>query len=336
MKYNKSDTFRTKFSISFLFLTALLLMFPASENLQAQTNTGLVIVNVTNARLRSEPTTDSQIIGELNIGAKLTPAEAKGSWYKIQLNAVNEDEPPLEGWISNTVVSPFDSAKPDSTLLSIARKYMERGKLTLADSKQLIPFLKQAADDAKTYEAGGELRLERLLILSRTVGAIDFEKSKTESVKPFFDQYLSEIVYYEPAGIWVVQSKQFWMLFQRYRKFKIGEQIAWQAAENPLPFECEGYVVCHLTYIRAKAGEYLNFYPNGAHTNEALKDIIASLEPIAADAETKQNYTPASDISDRADFNRILAEIRTIVSRTQYPEKLTITSQISKIAEGYR
>ncbi|MCB1025596.1 MAG: hypothetical protein KDB79_14460 [Acidobacteria bacterium] len=57
---------------------------------------------------------------------------------------------------------------------------------------------------------------------------------------------------------------------------------------------------------------------------------------MADDSAGKNVYTTASDISDRADFNRLLTELRAIVSKTSSVEKARVLSQIEKIAEGYR
>ena len=52
----------------------------------------------------------------------------------------------------------------------------------------------------------------------------------------------------------------------------------------------------------------------------------------------KKIYTGPSDVSDRAEFNRLLAELRTIVSKLPFSEseKQKTIQQINQIAEGYR
>ena len=115
-----------------------------------------------------------------------------------------------------------------------------------------------------------------------------------------------------------------------------GEKIAWEAAKNPLPGECEGYVNCYLFMLRMTDGEYLNFYPNGEHASEALRNIIQLLEPIASDANAKKVYNDPTDVSDRAEFNSLITELRVIVSRLPNTEKEKAQQQLKKIAEGFK
>ena len=140
----------------------------------------------------------------------------------------------------------------------------------------------------------------------------------------------------EPAGQWYVRSEKFWELHDRYKKHKVGEKIAWQAAGNPTPGECEGYINCHLYRLRVTHGEYLNFYPGGKHSEEALLDVYNMFQPIIADLPGKKIYYTASDISDRAEFNKMLADLRKIISKSPHLFKTKILRQIQQIAEGHR
>ena len=119
--------------------------------------------------------------------------------------------------------------------------------------------------------------------------SIPFDKTDSSPYKEFLKENADEIIYDEPSGKWNVRSDVFWELYNRYSAHKIGDEIAWQAALNPLPGECEGYINCHIYLLRAKAGEYLNFYPNGKHSKEALDDLTNLLAPLTADASAKKS-----------------------------------------------
>ena len=90
--------------------------------------------------------------------------------------------------------------------------------------------------------------------------------------------------------------------------------------------------------LRETDGEYLNLYPNGKNASQALKDINDLLDPIAADLTEKKIYTGPTDVSDRAEFNRLLAELRTIISKLPFAEaeKQKTIQKINQIAEGFR
>jgi hypothetical protein len=88
--------------------------------------------------------------------------------------------------------------------------------------------------------------------------------------------------------------------------------------------------------LRATDGEYLNFYPNGKYSKKALANITNLLEPIIADLGGKSVYAPPTDISDRAEFNRFLTELRTIISKMPDVDKTKTLQQINQLGEGYK
>ena len=73
--------------------------------------------------------------------------------------------------------------------------------------------------------------------------------------------------------------------------------------------------------MRMRFGEYLNLHPNGKHAGEALKNMTDYLSPIVADAQQKTVYNGPTDVTDRAEFNNLIAELRTIVARLPFVEK---------------
>ena len=58
----------------------------------------------------------------------------------------------------------------------------------------------------------------------------------------------------------------------KYHTLPIADRIAWAAAENPQPHDCEGDEVCHL-FVFEGAIKYLKLHPNGVHADEAVKSL---------------------------------------------------------------
>jgi hypothetical protein len=166
--------------------------------------------------------------------------------------------------------------------------------------------------------------------------AVPFGKSEQSPYKTFLRAHDKEVVYSEPSGEWYVRSDLFWELHNKFTELPIAEEIAWEAAKNPIPGECEGYINCYLYLLRATDGEYLNFYPSGKYSKKALSNITNLLEPMIADLNAKTVYTPPSDISDRAEFNRFLTELRTIISKMPDVDKAKTLRQINQLGEGYK
>ncbi len=297
-----------------------------------------IIVMVMDGRVRSEPNLAGKILKEAKVGTVLPLVEENSKWHRVELAAADESEntKAKTGWIAKSISSKYDEAKPDPVFIQIANKYLSRKKLSIRNTNGLMDFLASAADNAKTFETGGSLRLKRLQALQMALRKIAPGKTDAPLYKSFLEKHKEEIVYSEPAGEWYVRSTDLWELHGRYNKHKVGEEIAWEASNTSLPGECEGYVVCHVNKLRVTSGEYLNFYPNGKYSKQALTDIINLLQPIVADLPKKTTYYTASDISDRAEFNKILTELRTIISKTPFLRKQKALAQISQIAEGHR
>ena len=322
--------------MAFALAIALVALEPAHGKFLQVEETSEVIVSVVNGRVRSSPSLKSEILKEMKVGSRLTYVDENSRWFKVSLSDAGEEQAEKVGWISKTIATKFDSADPDPIFQKIANRYLQRKSLSFKAASQVFEFLQPAADEAKTYETGGDIRLKRFLILSKALGNINFDHANKSPYKEFLTKYDDVVIYHEPAGMWIVRSDRLWELHGRYKKHKVGEEIAWHAARNPLPGECEGYIVCHINYLRVTSGEYLNFYPSGKYAGRALTDIGNMLQPVIADLPEKTTYTTASDISDRAEFNKMLSELRTIISRTPYIEKNRILRQIDLIAEGYR
>ncbi len=299
-----------------------------AKPIAAPKSSSQIIISVTSARVRSQPSTNSAVLDTLNIGSILTVLDKNGTWYQVKLPDNKS------GWIAKTITLSFDSNKRSETYQNIAAKYFKTNNLSFSDASQIFDFLKSAPTGGGELLA--DLQFKRLIALGAALKKIPFGKGDQNPYLNFVKANEDEAVYSEPAGEWYVRANAFWGLHNQYKNLPISEEFAWQAAQTPLPGECEGYVNCYLYNIRAADGEYLNFYPGGKYSKKALQNITFYLEPIIGDLKEKAVYTAASDFSDRADFNRYLAELRKIISKVPHIEKAKTLRQINQLGEGYR
>lgn len=331
--YQKTLLFIAIFTLSAMGFASDFSPFP-----ERSIDSSKVIVTVMDGRVRSEPDLSAKILKEAKVGTVFSLLEENTGWHKVELSAANKSEgkEAETGWIAKSISSKFDEAKPDPIFTLIAEKYLSRKTLSLRTTNSLMEFLESAANDSKTFETGGDLRLKRFQALQKALRTIPPNKTDSAPNKAFLAEHKEEIVFSEPAGEWYVRSASLWQLHERYNNHNVGQEIAWEASNTSIPGECEGYVVCHINLLRVTSGEYLNFYPNGKYSKQALADIANMLQPIVADLPKKTTYYTASDISDRAEFNKILTELRTIISKTPFLEKQKALEQINLIAEGHR
>jgi uncharacterized protein YgiM (DUF1202 family) len=292
-------------------------------------DTPQIIISATSTRLRSGPSTTTETVQYLKIGAVYPVLDKNTQWYKVQVGEKS-------GWVSNTVSQTFSSAKRGETYQAIAAKYFKQQSMDFATASQLYDFLTLAEKQVTNRKQLADLSYKRLLALEAALKKIPMDKQGSEPYKAFLKGKDKEIIYSDPSAEYYVISSLFWELHEKYKDMPVGEEIAWTAALNPQGGECEGYINCYLYVLRSTHGEYLNFYPAGKYSKKALADIGGYLEPIAADSSEKSVYTGPADISDRADFNKYLTELRTIISKVPYAEKAKPLAQIKQLGEAYR
>jgi len=289
-----------------------------------------IIVSTTSARIRSEPNATAKTISNVDLGKTFTVLEEKPSWYRVQIS--NEKN----GWVSKTVAADFDGAKRGEIYQKIVGKYFKDDKMDFATAAQIYDFLDTGAPQVKKTDVQADLNLKRLLALTAALKAVPSGKGGANPYKSFLAANEKAVVYSEPSGEWYARADLVWEMHAQYKDLPVGEEIAWIAAQTRLPGECEGYVNCYLYLLRVTDGEYLNFYPGGKYAKNSLQNITSVLEPIVADLKEKAIYTAATDISDRAEFNRLLTELRTIISKVPFVEKAKTIQQINQVGEGYR
>lgn len=289
-----------------------------------------IIVAATSVRVRTNPDTASDTIQFAKLGTVFPISGQTDKWYEVKLN--NDKT----GFISKTVSQSFTNAKRGEIYQKLADKYLKQASIDFTTASQTFDFLTSAVKEIKTDKILADLQFKRLQALSMTLKKLPSGKQDQSPYKEFLKANEKEIVYSEPSAEWYVNSSSFWELHEKNKSLPISEEIAWQAAQTPVPGECEGYINCYLYLLRVTDGEYLNFYPNGKYSRQALRNVTNLLEPIAADAQEKAVYTSASDTSDRADFNRYLTELRAIIAKTPFIEKSKPLAQIKQIAEGHR
>ena len=297
-------------------------------------NTALseIIVSTYSVPVRSQASVTAPLMSNVKLGTVLRVAEKKTDWYKVQYLADGKTE---TGWIPASAVNDLNA----SGRSEIYRQIVERNYKSQMDfetASEFYHFTTKVGNDLDGSEKSAEIELKRLLALRSALKTIPADRRETAPYKDFLTAQEKEIVYNEPVGNWLVVSNEFWDLHSKYKKLSVAETIAWEAANNPLPGECQGYVNCYLFDMRMRFGEYLSLHPNGAHAAEALKNMTDYLSPIAADAQQKTVYNGPTDVTDRAEFNNLIAELRTIVARLQFVEKEKTLQQLKTIAEAFR
>lgn len=179
----------------------------------------------------------------------------------------------------------------------------------------LVGSLIAAVSISAIAQGSAAREYKRLIALRDKLAKIPMERLDREPNKSFIRRNKKDIVYSEPAGQWFVRADRFWALAKKHKANPLADDIAWTAAETPLPGECEGYVNCYLFNANATLGEYLRLYPAGKHKTQALSALVQSIDPLATYAD--DTYDGPKDASDKAEFEKMLGELRSTLTKVR-------------------
>lgn len=287
-----------------------------------------------NVRVRKTPDTASEEAGRLPLGtiveelerseAKATVGTSEDFWYMVA--APNG----VRGWVFGALTAPFDASKREEIYTRLASERAAKTDATFTDSSELVHFSERAAKEVTRRDARAELEFARLHALARSITFLSGGEQQDEPRKQWAAEHDSEIVYSEPSGEWYVRADLIWDLQAKYKDLPIGERIAWEAAQTPLPGECEGDVTCNLYYLSETSGKYIKLYPRGAHSTDALKSLAETLDPIVEDSRTKNQMYEIPPASD-ADFQKTLAGLRAQLTPPATPEATRLLKQLDVI-----
>jgi hypothetical protein len=285
--------------------------------------------------VRSEPAETATEVTRLGLGTIVRRLEQTSSrervgsledyWYRIH------SPDGKEGWVFGGFTAPFEAAGRDLVYQKIAAGRLRADDASFDDLVDLVRFLSAAVGEVEDRSALAELELARLLALGRALEEIPVEKEQEPRYASWIRSQEESVVYNEPAGQWIARSDRFWELQEKYKDLAIAEQIAWEAANNPLPGECEGYFPCYIDAFNRTRGRYLGLYPDGAHAEEAMDEIATSLDELRAASEE----TSPPQREERIEARKELDKLRATVSKTTGKKKDELLERIDDYLKHY-
>ena len=294
------------------------------------------ITTASGVRVRSAPQTTADEVAKLPIGVVFPESEhsdkkeningVEDFWYRVKTDDGKE------GWVFGGFTAPVNTAGLAPAYRKIANDRLKVENLSPNDLLELAEFIARITDTVTAPEMKAELELDRLLAIKKMLASIMGEKASQAPFQQWIKEHDNQIAYSEPSGQWLVRSNLFWDLQKQNAKLPIAELIAWEAAENPLPGECEGFLECDLGEFNMTNGRYLELYPHGAHVNEALDHLEETLKSAIQNMKEANGIQPG----DIPELKKELAKVRATVTKTTSAKKTSILSQLDQIAQHYR
>jgi len=286
----------------------LCLLVFASSPLAAQAR----VATLDAVRLRATPAATGAAVRTLDIAMPLTvEGPATGEWVRVRTSDG------ARGWVRRDLTVPYDAANPLPALRRITARSVAQEQAPFATRARLVNVLSDAAGAAAAPAVKAELGLLRLRALQKALDEHARTAQGGYDARPLRDGRIradsSEIAYGEPQGQWYVDADAFWALQRRYRALPIGEAIAWDAATQQLPGECEGDPTCLFALVEMTTGRYLSLYPRGAHAPAALRRLVELLGYVEEQSRGRNaRFCTKTGADDTVKPDRIAALGRTV------------------------
>jgi hypothetical protein len=291
------------------------------------------ITTVSAMRVRRAPQTSAEETMRLKFGtvvnaiARSTNQDTIGGktdyWYLVNLPNGQT------GWLFGGLLLDYAAGERQKILRQLIESRLKVENTGFADRQEIYNLAASAIDETKDVNARAEFELLKLLALANWAVTVPSDQSDKSPYREWHRAHDAQVVPNEFAGGYNLRSELLWQLETRYHSLPIADRIAWAAAENQQPSDCEGDEVCHL-FVFAGAVKYLNLHPKGAHANEAVKN----LNELLTDEVIKRANDKGGDryvVEERTNLRKLLASLRVAIAKTSAGEKTEILKKLQRV-----
>jgi Bacterial SH3 domain len=294
------------------------------------------ITTVAAMRARRAPQISAEEIVRLKLGTVVN-AIARSSnqdtiggktdyWYRVTLP--NGET----GWLFGGLLLDYTAQRRGELLREIIQARLKAENTEFADRQEIYNLATTSVNEFKDVNTRAEFELLKLLALANWAVTVPRNEGDKSSDREWHKAHAAEVIPNEFAGGYNLRTELLWNLERRYHTLPVADRIAWAAAENPQPSDCEGDEVCHF-FVFAGAIQYLSLHPKGAHAAEALKN----LNEMLTDEVIKMANDKGGDkyvVEQRRDLQKLIASLRLVVAKTSAPEKTELLKKLERITSG--
>jgi hypothetical protein len=291
------------------------------------------ITTVSAMRARKAPQVTAEEVMRLKLGTVVSAIARSSSqdtvndksdyWYRV--NLPNGET----GWLFGGLLLDYDVRQRQQILRDIIEARLKAENTDFNDRQEIYNLAAETLAEAKDVNTRAEFELFKLLALANAAQTFPDNLKDKSPYREWLKAHNAELIQNEFAGAYNLRSDVLWNLETKYHTLPISDRIAWEAAENMEPSDCEGDEVCG--FFRT-AGEikYLNRHPNGAHAAEALKNLNDALtDQVIAEA----NGTGGDQyvVEARTALRKELTSLRAAVAKTSASEKSEVLKKLARI-----
>jgi len=294
------------------------------------------ITTVSAMRVRKAPQITADEMLRLKLGTVVTAiarstnqdtvGEKTDYWYRV--NLPNDQT----GWLFGGLLLDYTTSQRQQLVRQIIEARFKAENTDFPDRQEIYSLATASIKEAKEINTRAEFELLRLLALAGWASSFRDDLRDKSPYREWLKAHGAEVIPDEFGGAYNLRSELLWNLEKKYHSLPIADRIAWEAAQNPQPSDCEGDEVCHF-FIAQGAIKYLGVHPNGVHAAEALKYLTESLtDDVIRRANDKGGDKYA--VEERIALRKKLVALRLALAKTSAPEKTELLKKLGRISPG--
>ena len=291
------------------------------------------ITTVSAMRARKAPQVTAEEILRLKLGTVVT-ANARSThqdtiggktdyWYRVNLPGGGT------GWIFGGLLLDYTAGHRQQLVRQIIEARLKAENTDFADRQEVYNLAGSSINEAKDVATRAEFELLKLLALANWAVTVPEHQKGKSPYREWLRAHQANVILNEFAGSYNLNTDLLWNLEKKYHSLPISDRIAWEAAQNPQPSDCEGDEVCHFFRIEGEI-KYLDLYPNGAHAAEAIKDVSDTLtDDVIARANAKGG--DQYEVEERVALKKTLTFLRQVLTRSSATEKPELLKKLARV-----
>lgn len=291
------------------------------------------ITSVSAMRMRRAPQVSAEEIQRLKLGTVVNAVARSANqdtisgktdyWYRVTLPNGQT------GWLFGGLLLDYNASQRSDLLRQIIDARLKAENTDFADRQEIYNLAASGINEAKDANTRAEFELLKLLALANTAMTFRDDLRDKSPYREWQKAHAAEVIPNEFAGGYNLRSELLWKLEAKYHTLPIADRIAWEAAENPQPSDCEGDEVCGFFRLEGEI-QYLSMHPNGAHATEAIKNLI---EGITDDVIQRTNAKGGDQyqVEEQTALRKTFATLRLALAKTSAPEKQELLTKLKRI-----
>ena len=291
------------------------------------------ITTVSAMRVRTSPQITADEMMRVKLGTVVTAVarstdqatvgEKTDYWYRVNLPNGQT------GWLFGGLLLDYTASQQQQLLRQIIEARLKAENTDFLDQQEIYNLAASSVKEAEDINTRAEFELLQLLALAGWARSFRDDLQDKSPYREWRKAHQTQVIPNEFGGGYNLRSELLWNLEKKYHSLPIADRIAWEAAQNPQPSDCEGDEVCHF-FIAEGAIKYLSVHPNGTHAAEALNYLTESLtDDVIRRANDKGGDKYA--VEERASLRKLFATLRLALAKTSAPEKTELLKKLQRI-----